>query len=524
MKIGRFFWMVLSSMFLLSVFSGCTQGSSDIIKQNDENVNSDSSSTNGKPDSVSPSDEISATIKMEPENALLNLDPSSKFQQIEGFGFFGGRDVWWSSGDAGHFYSDEWLELVLDDLGLTMWRNELYPNNPVESNNSTEKQDADWDKQKPLAKALAQKAKELSVPLKTILTVWSPPGEWKIQCQMQWAGDEKAERGGAHNSTKNGGTLDPEKYAQFADWLADGIKMYEKEGIEVYALSLQNEPAFKQSFNSCTYTTKWYCELLKNVVPKVKKKYPKVKIFGSENMLKNEGAEEDYRWFYHAAIFNDKEALKNLDVFAVHGYSDGVLAEAVENHKDFWTRTRLQFSEPSGKPYWMTETSGYVDDWHAKGGKPGARDLAIAIYSALYHGRASAWVWWQGSELNGIGEYNLMNGTKTGKKYYVSKHFYRFIRPESYMIDVKSNEDSLFACAFKNDKLQNFVIVLINTDSKPKKLEFTGEGVPDKFDCYVTDSSKDMNCRLMGTFNASDIIIPQDSIVTLINGRFKEKE
>lgn len=519
-------------MFVFSIFSGCSQGTTDISKQKEENNSTDLSSSSDKLDEVSASPGLSPSasnetdqeIEINPVNVQLHINPDVKYQQIEGFGFFGGRDVWWSSAEPTHFYSDEWIELVLDDLGITMWRNELYPNNPVESNISTERQDAWWDKQKPLVKALHEKAKELSVPLKTILTVWSPPGEWKVQCEMKWAGDEKATRGGAHNSTKNGGTLDPNKYKQFANWLADGLKMYEKEGVEVYALSLQNEPAFRQPFNSCTYTTQWYCDVLKNVVPYIKKRYPNIKIFGSENMLKNEGALEDYKWFYHMAIKNDKEALKNLDVFAVHGYTDGVLAEAIANHRDYWTRSRQQFSEPSGKPYWMTETSGYVDDWHGKAGKPGARDLGVAIYSALYHGRASAWVWWQGSELNGIGEYNLMSGTKTGKKYNVSKHFYRFIRPQSYMIDLKTDDDTLLACAFKNDKLKNFVIVIINTDSKPKKLEFTGEGVPEKFDCYVTDSSKDMNCKHTGTFNASDIIIPQDSIVTLINGRFKEKE
>jgi len=452
----------------------------------------------------------------------VKIDRSVKYQEIEGFGFFGAKDVWWSSSDPNHFYDDEWLTQIIDDLGITMWRNELYPNNPVDSDRSTEKQDTNWAVQEPMIRALKAKADEYHVPLKVILTVWSPPGEFKVQATMGWAGDQKAQRGGAHNSTKNGGTLDPEKYTDYAEWLKDGLGLYKKIGIDVYALSLQNEPAFKQYFNSCTYTTRWYCELLKNVVPKVKEGFPDVKIFGSEHMLKNEGAEEDYQWFYHTAIKGDQEALKNLDVFAVHGYTNGVLAEAIANHKDYWTRTREQFSDPTGKPYWMTETSGYADAWIGMGGKPGALDLAVAIHSALYHGRASAWVWWQGSNLSRIDDYCLMKGTEAGKKYYVSKHYYRFVRPGSRMVDLQLEDAEVLAAAFENESLDNFVVVLINTSFDTKLVRLDGERIPDSFEYYRTSAKADENCSFLGTAEKDSIVLPPKSVVTLVNGRYKE--
>ena len=224
-----------------------------------------------------------------PEAVSVMIDRSTTYQEIEGFGFWSERCMVEQFG-SNYFFDDQWLTQIIYDLGVTLWRNELYPNNPVDSDISTDPQDANWEKQEPFVTALKAKADEYHVPLKYLLSIWSPPGEFKVACSMEWAGDENAQRGGEHNSTKNGGTLNPEKYDEFSDWLKSGLNMYRNVGIDIYGLSLQNEPLFVEPYNSCIYTTYWYCDLLKNVVPSVKK-HPNVKIFGSENMLDLEGAE-----------------------------------------------------------------------------------------------------------------------------------------------------------------------------------------------------------------------------------------
>ncbi len=458
-----------------------------------------------------------------PEAVSVMIDRSTTYQEIEGFGFFGAKDVWWNSSDPNYFFDDQWLTQIIYDLGVTLWRNELYPNNPVDSDISTDPQDANWEKQEPFVTALKAKADEYHVPLKYILSIWSPPGEFKVACSMEWAGDENAQRGGEHSSTKNGGTLNPEKYDEFADWLKGGLNMYRNVGIDIYGLSLQNEPLFSQFFNSCVYTTHWYCDLLKNVVPSVKEAFPNIKIFGAENMLDMEGAEENYQWFYHTAIKNDSHALECLDVFAVHGYTDGVQATAIVNHRDYWTRTREQFSDPTGKPYWMTETSGYIDSWNGDGDKPGAIDLAIAIHAALYYGRASAWVWWQGSELSGISEFCLMSGYQKGKKYSASKHFYRFVRPGSRMVDLNSVDEEILGVAFENTDLDNFVVIFINPSLSDKAVNLEGSNIPATFEYYITSNKADENCSLKGNVEKQNILLPANSVVTLIDGRYKEQ-
>ena len=70
------------------------------------------------------------------------IDKTVKYQTIDGFGFFGAADVWWASQGL---WNEAWGDKVINDLGITIWRNEWVP--PAAPGDS---QDADWNKQKPV--------------------------------------------------------------------------------------------------------------------------------------------------------------------------------------------------------------------------------------------------------------------------------------------------------------------------------------------------------------------------------------
>jgi len=450
----------------------------------------------------------------------LNIDKNKVYQTIEGFGFFGARDCWWESDDPAHFYSDEWLKLILEDLGITMWRNEIYPNNPVDSNISVQPQSGNWYKQKDAVVALVKRAKELDIPLKIILSVWSPPGEWKVDCTDIWNDYENADltRSKPYPFTKEGGTLSPKHYVDYGNWLVAALDMYRKAGVEVYALSLQNEAMFWEPYNSCAYTHDWYCELLKNVVPVIKKSYPDVKIFGSENMLSFEAALIHKNFRFHEAIVNDKKALENLDVFAIHGYNDGIKAEAVENHKKYWTLNTKRYFDTTGKPQWMTETSGFFEEWETEPEKPGAMDLAIAIQSSLIYGQLTAWVWWQGCEERpDYTQYFLVAKGKPGKRFYVSKQFYRYIRPDAKRVHIEAPPEckDLLCSAFIHDENKTTTIVLVNASDNEYKISLPTEGLPAMYECYRTSQNPEENCSHLGEVDAACVILPPQSITTL---------
>jgi glucuronoarabinoxylan endo-1,4-beta-xylanase len=450
--------------------------------------------------------------------AILTFNKTITYQTMAGFGFFGGDGAWWDSGDPNYFFNKKWLDLIIDDLGMSIWRNEFFPNElPAQG------QDANWEKQRALVQALKAKADSSGVPLKFLFTVWSPPSAFK--CTI--VNNERVSGVPNSSGTKWGGALDPAKYRDFANWLKAGISLYKDAGVDLYAISPQNEPYFYEPYNSCFYKQAWYPQMLDSVIPTVKSAFPDVKIFGSENMLEMEGADNNWPWFYHQAIMNDAKARDYIDVWAVHGYSDGVNPSSGSKIAKYWTNCLSHFSGATNKPQWMTETSGYTEKWeyglNSQGNQaPGAFNLALDIHAGLQYGNMAGWVFWAGSEKSSNGtasEGCLTNDTIVGKKYYVSKHFYHFIRPGAIRVESKSSDTTLFMTAYYHPDMGTHTLIVLNTSDVAKNFQIAmnGNNLPSSFEMYR--SSKFENCLLVDTVQSSDVImIPGRSIITLQAG------
>ena len=432
----------------------------------------------------------------------ISIDANTKYQTIDGFGIFGAMDTWW--GKPQGMYSNQWADQVLDDLGITIWRNEYYP--PATAKNS---QDADWSKQRPVVEGLVKKARAKRIDLKIILTVWSPPESMK--CAISADGKSVINSQPFAHGTKGGGALCTNKYADFAQWLIEGIKMYKDIGVDVYAISPQNEPLGAVPYNSCVYTPESYAEMLKAVGPKLKAAYPKVKIFGAEYMLEDEGGDRR-QWFLNHAISNSPEALRTFDIFAIHRYFGGSLPPSTSTEAKLWSNSKTDYVDHTRRPIWMTETAGFVDSWEETGS--GALDLGLAIHAALFYGHASGWVWWQGSELSGISKYSLMKGVEQrSKRYYVSKNFYHFIRPGARMVKVQA-AGGIFASAYLHQGTHTLTMVLINTSGEGKTIRLDGANIPHSFDIHETTAEED--CSAKGTVSRESVFLPAKSVVTLV--------
>ncbi|HEU5138179.1 MAG TPA: hypothetical protein VFU13_23740 [Steroidobacteraceae bacterium] len=440
-------------------------------------------------------------------NYDVTINKAARHQTIDGFGFFGAQNTWWSGSSS--LWSDAWGDQVISDLGITIWRNEHYP--PSDNMNT---QDANWAKQRPVVQGLKRKADQFGVNLKFIFTVWSPPASMKIRVT-----NNTREIGVPHPSgTKQGGALDPTRYADFAAWMGQGIDQYRAEGIEPYAVSPQNEPFFVQGFNSCWYKQEWYPEMLIGAMSILRANYPNVKVFGSEGMLEMEAADNNWPWFYHKQILDSAQARANLDILAVHGYSDGVAPTSGSTLGHLWQSHKQHFADPMNKKQWMTETSGYQDAWN---GSPGAFALGLDIMSALNNGNVAGWVWWQGSEnpgaTSGVGEFALMNGLVKGKKYYASKQFYRYIRPGAVRVGAASANSNVFVSAYEHAGAGTHTIVLANTAAGSQSITLGGAGLPASFTIYRTSASENaVNAGDYATGTA--LALPGRSITTLQAG------
>jgi hypothetical protein len=168
----------------------------------------------------------------------------------------------------------------------------------------------------------------------------------------------------------------------------------------------------------------------------------------------------------------------------------------------------------------MQGFGGYADSRVSSGATPGALNLAMDIYSGLNYGNMQAWVWWQGSEAGGISNYSLMTNNTAGKKYYVSKHYYRYIRPGAVRVKSASDDPDIFVTAFEHQAKGTNTIVIINAGSEARSVSVQGDDLPAAFTIYQTTSGSD-NCKEAGTINQgpdNHFELPAKSIVILQAG------
>ena len=133
-------------------------------------------------------------------------------------------------------------------------------------------------------------------------TPWSPPGSMK-----------------SNGSTNNGGSLLASDYQAYADYLSSyvlGLK--NSYGINLYALSIQNEPDYTASWQSCIWTGQQFHDFLRNnLLPTFSKNGVTAKIIMPE--------ESGWKFDLATTTLNDSVTAAGVNIIAGHNY-DGASA------------------------------------------------------------------------------------------------------------------------------------------------------------------------------------------------------
>ena len=459
---------------------------------------------------------ISTSCKKQDGDAVKNnpvltisIDATQQYQTIEGFGGFGAKDVYWSSGP---FTSPEFVSSLINDLGVTILRDNIPTNFEIVNDNvdpyntdltkynlhnTTPGHDGKLDDHLQYLKDM--KAAGLS---KLIASVWSPPPWMKTNNAISNGTNQNSAPPYNLNPTTTNNQLRNDMYQEFAEMCVAYVRIIKREtGIEVYALSIQNEPRFSQSYASCVYDG----EALRDVLKVVGKR------FRDEGLTTKLFVPEDVGWFDRAnnlvqPILADTEARQAVSFIATHGYAfDGITASSTDAQT--WNKM-YNWGLPYNKQLWMTETSGFSNDFK------GAMDLAKAMYTAINFGNISAWLFWELSQQN-IDQYALMSssGTKS-KRYFVSKNFYRYIRPGAVRIKATVADGSgLYPLVFNNATDNSQTIIIINDKAQGASVTLSGLSSSGQYNLYITTAED--NCRDLGLTGTSNISIPANSVVTL---------
>lgn len=289
---------------------------------------------------------------------------------------------------------------------------------------------------------------------------WSPPA---------WMKDNK--------NMLQGGKLLAEFRQPWADYYVKFIKAYEKAGIPVWGLTVQNEPMAKQKWESCIYTAEDERDFVKGFLGPTLKKSG----LGDKKLI---GWDHNRDLMYQRAstIFDDPEASKYYWGLGFHWYEtwtgSSMQFDNLRRVHETYPDKALVFTEGCVENFKLDN----INDW-----KLGERYGNSLIND--FNAGTAAWTDWnilldETGGPNHVGNFcyaPVIGNTKTGKLiytniYYYIGHFSKFIRPGAKRIAVASSRDVLQATAFLNTDGKVAVVVMNQTEKEqPFQLWIKGQ-------------------------------------------------
>jgi glucosylceramidase len=279
---------------------------------------------------------------------------------------------------------------------------------------------------------------------------WSPPAFMKSNKNML-----------------NGGKLLPEFRQSWADYYVKFIKAYEKEGIPVWGLTIQNEPMAVQRWESCIYTANEERDFLKNYLgPTLEKEGlgdKKIVVWDHNRDLISERAN---------TIFEDPEASRYAWGIGFHWYETwtGGLPkyDNLKNIKESFPSKNLLFTEGCAEGF----NAEKLQFW------PNAERYGNSMINDFNSG-VVGWTDWN-ILLNERGGPNHVQNfcfapihanTKTGEltftpTYYYIGHFSKFIKPGALRVSTTTSRSAIESTSFKNKDGKIVTVVMNKTDYK----------------------------------------------------------
>ncbi|MBR1529624.1 MAG: carbohydrate binding domain-containing protein [Oscillospiraceae bacterium] len=337
---------------------------------------------------------------------VCNIDTSVSYQTIRGFGGIN-LPEWITQGDMTDAQRQKAFGNGEDELGLTVLR--IYCSDDSNA----------WKNAVPTA-LYAQK-----MGATIFATPWNPPAS------MRFNGDGTI-KGGKYQ-------LDKSKSAQYAQHLNNFVKYMEGQGVNLYSISVQNEPDYAAEW------TYWSPDELASFIAN----YGKAVTAGTKAKLMSPESFQ-YRKDIYNTILANPQASANVDLYGTHFYGtprDWMDFPALEN---------------SGKEIWMTEV--YVPNSEADSADrwPEAIEVSENIHNGLVVGNLNAYVWWYIRRSYGL----LKENGQISKRGYCMAQYSKFVRPGDVRINAtESPEKNVFVSAYKNSKNQITVVAVNKTDT-----------------------------------------------------------
>lgn len=279
---------------------------------------------------------------------------------------------------------------------------------------------------------------------------WSPPAFMK-----------------SNNNMLQGGKLLPEYYESWALYYTKFIKEYEKEGVPIWGITIQNEPMATQTWESCIYTAEEERDFLKNHLGPTMEREG----LGDKNIVV---WDHNRDLLNHRAntIFDDKDASKYAWGLGFHWYESwsggeemydniGSFYEAYPDEKLLFTEGCAESFRDDGYQTWKNAerygrsmindfnngTVGWTD-WNILLDETGGPNHVFNLCFAPVHAN-----------------------TRTGQliytpSYYYLGHFSKFIRPNAVRVSTVTSRSQLLSTSFLNSDGKMATVVMNQSDKE----------------------------------------------------------
>ena len=280
-------------------------------------------------------------------------------------------------------------------------------------------------------------------------TPWSPPAFMK-----------------SNKTMLQGGTLLPEFYQAWANYYVKFVKAYEKEGMPIWGISIQNETMATQKWESCLFTATAERDFLKKYLGPTMHKgglgSKKIVVWDHNRDLMNQRAN---------VIFDDPEASKYAWGMGFHWY------ETWAGEQPMFDNVRKVHEAYPTKNLLFTE--GCVERFDSKKYQfwGNAERYGTSMINDFNNGTVG-WTDWnilldENGGPNHKGNFcfaPIHADSKTGEliytpSYYYIGHFSKFIRPNAKRVSTASSRSNLLSTTFVNTD-GKMVTIVMNQSSK----------------------------------------------------------
>ncbi|MQM24747.1 CBM35 domain-containing protein [Glycomyces albidus] len=317
------------------------------------------------------------------------------------------------------------------------------------------------------------------------------PGQWPVTVVATGEGGPDLDylMAAAYTPPGEARRLRHDAYGAYADHLNGFVHHMRDNGVELYGISVQNEPDYAHEWT--WWTTDEMNRFLAEFAGRID-----CRIIAPESF--------QYVKRVSDPILEDPEALANLDILGAHLYGTSV--------EDF----PYPLFEENGadKELWMTEVY-YPNSSSSANLWPEALRVAEHVHHAMVDAEFQAYVWWYIRRFYGP----LLEDGAISKRGCMLAHFSKFVRPGHHRVEApKEPQTGILTSAYAGDD-GTLVIVAVNTTTESASQSFAVKGrAVRKARQWLTDATRNLaeQPAVWGRGNAFTASLPPESVTTFV--------